>query len=65
VADFRAESTCTFVGAFKASMERLEGQKILSIPRFVRARSGFDDSRSVLVKEHGEGGIVRTQEVIK
>ena len=28
-------------------------------------RFGFSDNRSVLVKERGEGGIVRTQEVIK
>jgi len=28
-------------------------------------RSRFGDNRNVIVKEHGKGGILKTQEVIK
>jgi len=56
---------CTFVGALKASTERFEGLKVRGTPRVVRMGFRFVDIRSVLVMEGREGGIVRTQEVIK
>jgi len=35
------------------------------MPRVVRVRSGLGNSQSMLIKEHGEGGAARAQEVIK
>lgn len=55
----------TSVGALKASTERFEDLKMRSLPRVISVRSVFVYSRSVLVNEHREGGIVRTQEVFE
>lgn len=55
----------SFVSTLKASTERFEGLEIGVIPRVVRVRTGFGNSRSVFVKDHGESGVVRGQEVIE
>jgi hypothetical protein len=53
--------TGSFVSALKASTESFEGLEIGIIPRVLGVGAGFGDNRSVLVKEHGESGVVGRQ----
>ena len=46
--------TCSFVSALDSSTESFDGHAIGIIARVVRARSGFGNNNSVLVKNHGE-----------